>query len=225
MILLLLLITAGGLVFGGDVANFVNLGFSDNSQYFMFGQYGIQENNASPYAEIYTVDVKGNSFTKQGVKKAVYPVSIEAGQNGLGALLTLLEHSTSVVNMYSINHMKTGRILYILLNGEEPKSFLKFRDFSTNTSYSIQLVQAEYAISEEVSASFHIDVTVTDSRGLNKNIIVGRPDYRRQGVKSYKIRQIFLSPNENSLVFLVEKEQMSDNGIDIRYMVETVSMK
>ena len=34
----------------GDIAQFVNLGFSADSKYFMFGQYGVSETTSSPFA-------------------------------------------------------------------------------------------------------------------------------------------------------------------------------
>ena len=36
----------------GDKANFVNLGFSTNSRYYMFAQYGLDTDTYYPYAEI-----------------------------------------------------------------------------------------------------------------------------------------------------------------------------
>ena len=51
---------------------------------------------------------------------------------------------------------------------------------------------------------------------------VGLPDYRREGVKSYRIKQIIAGPDEESLVFVVQKIQEDTEGVDIRYMVETV---
>ena len=223
--LIMVLFFLGGVLFAGDIATYINLGFSDNSRYFMFGQYGVEENLSHPYAEIYTVNVSANDFTRNGVKKAVYSVQASPGQEGMGALLTLLEGSISLINTYGINHLKMGRLLYILLNGEEPKSLLKFRDFNTNSNYTVHLIQAEYSTSDTVQASFHLDVTITEKSGRTRNFIVGRPAYRRSNVKSYKIRQIFLSPDERSLVFLIEKEEKGTSGVNIRYMVETVTIK
>ena len=49
-------------LFANDIAWFQNLGFSANSNYFMFGQYGISEENSKPYAESYIIDVGANKF-------------------------------------------------------------------------------------------------------------------------------------------------------------------
>ena len=216
--------SASGVLFGGDIAAFVNLGFSDNSRYFMFGQYGILESQSKPYAELYMVDVKANSFTPGGIKKETFSNTIQPGQEGLGALLNLLGSSKSLISRYDIDHLNTGRLLYILLNGEEPKSLLNFRDFNTGAHYTVHLIQAEYGSGKEVSASFHLDVKITTPAGNTKHHIVGIPNYRRNGVRNYRIKQITVSPDEKSLVFLIEKEENDTAGVNIRYMVETVKI-
>ena len=43
--------------FAGDVAQFVNLGFSADAKYFLFGQYGITEKDSLPWADTFIVDV------------------------------------------------------------------------------------------------------------------------------------------------------------------------
>jgi len=217
--------SAGGDLFGGDIATFVNLGFSDDSRYFMFGQYGILEEQSRPYAEIYMVDVGANDFTTGGVKKRTFDGPVQPGQVGLGALLNLLESSTSLTSRFGIDHLNTGRLLYILLNGEEPKSLLNFRDFNTGSHYTIHLIQAEYGSGETVSASFHIDMKVTSASGNTRHFIVGIPNYRRKNVKNYRIKQITLSPDEESIIFLIEKEEKDTAGSNIRYMVETVRIQ
>ena len=92
--LILILIICAMPVFSGDVADYVNLGFSDDSGYFMFGLYGIDYRNSKPYAEIYTVDVSGNRFAGNGVYEKVYDSVLQPGQDGSGALLTCLKKNT-----------------------------------------------------------------------------------------------------------------------------------
>ena len=54
----------------GDVAQFINLGFSPDSRYFMFGQYGVAEGSSAPWADSYIVDVPGNAYAKKGVRQS-----------------------------------------------------------------------------------------------------------------------------------------------------------
>jgi predicted secreted protein len=213
-----------GSIFAGDIANFVNLGFSGNSKYYMFAQYGVNEQTSYPYSYFYIVDVPNNDFVTNGVKNASYSTSSEAGYDGSGALYTLLEDNLSIINSYSIDHVKTGRLLYFLIDGTEPKADLDFRDFVTGNRYIIHLIQSSSGSGNSVSASFYIDLTVISSSGASKTYQVGLPNYRRTGVKSYRIKQVILSPDGRSLVFVVEKEEIDTTGANIRYMVETVQL-
>ena len=219
-ICLLLILTQ--VAYSGDVASFQNLGFSDNGRYFVFGQYGVVEDTLKLYAELFTVDVRSNRFVPNGVMSAVYDEELEPGQDGIGALFTLYGGSSAHLKPYKINHMKTGRLLYILVNSDEPKESLSFRDFATGRAYSIDLQQSVFGSDESISSSFHINLTLTEKSGNQRQFTVGLPTYRRPGVKGYKIRRILLSPDETALVFVVEKEEQSESGVDVRYMVETV---
>lgn len=215
---------AAGL-FAGDIAHFVNLGFSSDSRYFMFAQYGIGERDARPYADAFAVDVPGNSFVNGGVVSRAYDVDVEPAQDGLGALLNLFETLIPLRKLYGIDHLRKGRLLYVLVDGEEPKAQLAFRDFETGTEYKVSLVQTSYGSGDNISASFYIQLSVIPTDGSIRAFTVGRPDYRRNGVVRYRIRRIVLAPSGRSLVFVVEKDEKAETGHDVRYMVETVSLR
>ncbi len=212
-------------VWSGDIASYVNLGFSPDSRYFMFGQYGIEEAASLAYADLFLVDVPANTFVRGGTIHGNYPISLQPTQTGSGALYIMLESSADLVAKHRIDHLQQGRLLYILVNGEPPKSLLEFRDFVTGTGYRVSLEQQSSGTGKDISASFHIRVTLTRPDGSQRTYAVGKPDYRREGVKQYRIRQIVLSPKGEALVFLVEKEQIGKTGTDIRYMVETLALK
>ena len=217
-ILLVLAATA----FAGDIARFVNLGFSSDGKYFAFGLYGAAEKSLNLYAEMYMVDVRTNRFVTDGVKLAEYEEKIQPGQDGIGALFSLYRGSGQLIQRYEVNHMTTGRLLYILVNGDEPKANLEFRDFAAGRRYKIALLQSQFGSEESPSAAFHINLTVTKKDGTEEHYTIGLPSYRRQGVTQYRIQRILLSPEGKSLVFVVEKEEQADSGVNIRYMVETV---
>jgi predicted secreted protein len=208
-------------VYSGDIATFVNLGFSDNSAYFMFAQYGLKEADSSPYAELYIVDVQANVFAPYGKKSLDYKQKVEPGNSGLGVLFNIIEQNIALKNRYAINHLSTGRILYHLMDGEENEEPITFRDFISNKKYKILLHQQAQGQGKNIESSFHIELTITIG-GSSKTYTVGHPAYKRKGVKNYKIKQIILAPDEKSLVFLIEKEEVDTTGINIRYMVETV---
>ena len=209
-------------VFSGDIATFINLGFSENSNYFMFAQYGLNEATTSPYADLFIVDVQTNVFTPYGKKNLSYKQSIEPGNSGLGALFNIIEENIALKTKYKINHLSTGRILYHLINGKKNEEPITFRDFITKNNYKVYLRQSAEGKGKNVESSFSIEVTITKSSGSSKNCTLGHPAFKRKGVKNYKIRQIILAPDEKSLVFLIEKEEADTTGVNIRYMVETV---
>ncbi len=210
--------------FAGDIASFVNLGFSEDGRYFMFGQYGINE-ETFPYAEIYTVDVPANNFVTGGVFAKEYALPVNPGQEGQGALFTLLHTARDHVKKYRINHMKPGRILYLLINGDEPKSGLSFRDFQSGNRYSVDLIKSSRGSGENVESAFHIALSITRPSGVRTDYTIGRPGYYRNGVREYQIRSIYISPDEGSLVFVIEREETDTGGANIRYMVETTDIR
>ena len=204
----------------GDVAQFVNLGFSPDSKHFMFGQYGITEKGSTPWAEAYIVDVAANAFVPQGTKRISSTQSVDPGVSGLGALLSVLGDTAAPKKQYRIDYLRTGRQLYILVDGEETSDSLEFRDFESGRTYKAALTQSTVT-NGAPNASFSIAVAVTDRDGRMRSFIVGDPGYQRAGVKAYHIKQIILAPDANSLVFLIQKEEQDTRGSNIRYMVET----
>ena len=111
-IFLFLLLIFPVFIFAGDIASFVNLGFSNDSRYYMFAQYGINEKNF-PYAEVYSVDVRQNKFTQDGVKKAEFKVPVETTQDGSGALYSMMKEISPLAVKYDINHLKTVVVIPI----------------------------------------------------------------------------------------------------------------
>jgi len=221
---IIIFLLLSGILFAGDMANFVNLGFSNNSRYFMFAQYGVNEQTSFPYSDFYIVDVPNNKFVTNGVKSSSYNTFAQAGYDGIGALFSLLENNISLINTYSIDHLVTGRILYFLIDGIEPELNLDFRDFIAGNRYIVHLYQSSYGTGNSISASFYIDLTVISNSGISRDYQIGLPNYKRTGIKSYRIKQAILAPDGRSLVFVIEKEELDTTGSNIRYMIETVQL-
>ncbi|MDR0313486.1 MAG: DUF2259 domain-containing protein, partial [Treponema sp.] len=53
-------------LWAGDVATFVDLGFSPDGRTYAFAQYGVQSGTLIPWAELFVVDVPQNSFVSNG---------------------------------------------------------------------------------------------------------------------------------------------------------------
>ena len=211
-------------LWAGDVATFVNLGFSEDSRYFMFAQYGVLEKGSAPYAELYVVDVPKNVFVSQGARKVTYTRNIEPGSSGQGALLNLVEDAQSLKKQFRIDHLLTGRLLYLLVDGGAATDTIEFRDFIRGSTYRVTLQQDVSSKNGQYSSSFHVQVGITEKDGSARSLDVGNPGYQREGVKGYRIKQILLAPNGKSLVFVIQREEQDTKGSNIRYMVETVSL-
>ena len=125
----------------GDVAQFVNLGFSKDARYFMFGQFGIAEKSSAAWADTFIVDVPANAYAFKGTRRFVGAQPVEPGGNGLGALLNALSEGLPRTNQFRIDHLATGRLLYVLLDGAQAPDSLEFRDFQSGRSYTIALTQ------------------------------------------------------------------------------------
>jgi predicted secreted protein len=216
-----LVATLSTAAFAGDVAQFINLGFSPDSRYFMFGQYGILEKGSTAWASSWVVDVPANTFAPKAARQFTSPKPVEPGASPLGALLDVLSEGASVKKQYRIDHLLTGRLLYVLVDGAEASDSLEFRDFPSGRSYKISLAQAP----SEAGASFGLTVSYTDKDGKECTIKAGSPSLKRPGVKAYHVKQIILAPDGVSLVFLVQREEQDTSGDNIRYMVETVRTK
>jgi predicted secreted protein len=206
----------------GDVATFQDLGFSSDARVYVFAQYGVDERSSFPYAELFAVEVATNRFVPDGVRRAASTNPVEPGDSGIGALFNLVRDSVELLRRHRVDHTRTGRLVYILLNGAEPKHELEFRDFETGLRYRITLIQASRGSGASAEASFHLRVTIETAKGDTSTYTVGLPDYWRQGVKRYRIKQVTLAPDKRSLVFVIQREELDKNGDNIRYMVETL---
>jgi Predicted secreted protein len=210
--------------FAGDVASFVNLGFSADSGYFMFGQYGVDQGTGKPYAETYLVDNGRNDFVAKGTVRKTFDAALEPGQDALGAIFTLVGDQQSLIKKYKIDHLRPGRLLYVLMDGQEPPASLSFRDFKTDAAYEISLNQSASEQKGASVASFGIAVSYTAKDGTTKRIVGGNPDIKRQGVKDYAIRRIIAAPDEKHLIFIIEKRTVEKGDAAVRYMVEALKL-
>ncbi len=216
----LLLLLVVGLGFTGDVATFENLGFNDGGRVFVFGQYGLRSEGATPFADIFAVDVPGNRFLANGVFTVSSDAPIVLGQDGRGAFYTAFARAQPLLSREGVNHFQTGRLIYFLADRNASPARLGFRDFNTQSRYDIVLRQSNRGSGSSVSAEFHIEMT-RSVNNATRTYTIGRPGFFRDGVESYRIAQVIVGPDEASIVIVVER--LSPDG-SIRYMVETTRL-
>lgn len=207
----------------GDISTFVNLGFSTDSKNFMFGVYGVDAASL-PHAEANIINVSKNVFQPGGQAELAGTQPVSLGQDGSGALYNILRKFQPQITRYKIDHLALGRLVYILVNGQEPKASLTFRDFNTDTAYEVEMRQSVRAGDKKNEAEFSICLTVSPKNASPKKYLIGRAGFFRPRVDGYLIRQIILSPDERSLIFVIEKQDRSQNALSTSYMVETVNL-
>ncbi|MCD2331833.1 DUF2259 domain-containing protein [Borreliella americana] len=198
---------------------FKNLGFSNNDRYFMFGEYGFE--NGHYYSAAYFVDVVKNNFANSGVHSKIFKEYIEYSDSYDKSLYELLKIINFKVKEFKINHLRRGREIYFYVNSEIPETdFLNFVDFKTGNEY--QVFVNKDINSQELSSSFNIFLSIRYCNSfLEKHLIVGRGNYYRKNVIDYRIREIVLFPNEDGIVFVLEKIMLNSYGNKYkRFMVE-----
>jgi predicted secreted protein len=226
---LLLFLLLAALAFAGDVASFQNLGFSADGRYFMFSQYGIDGNTRNPYAEIYTVDVPRNRFVSGGVWKKEYPVGTTIGDTGQKALFALYPSALSLRNRLRIDVLDLGRPVYFRVVGENDNAkanSVEVLDYATGKTYKGGIRENIRGSGASAQSTFVIDLEILNKNGsVEGRYTVGTPNFSRRGVLDYTIVQIIIAPGNQGLVIVVEREEDDGKGgVNIRYMVETLSL-
>ena len=96
----------------GDVATFVDKGFSEDGKYYVFGQYGRTDKKYQGWAEIYQVEIAKNDFVESGVFK-MKPTAVTADKTGVEVYEAL--EAKSYYHMKSLNCQKAepDKVLYI----------------------------------------------------------------------------------------------------------------
>lgn len=222
-ILTLLILTSASL-FAGDIAEFVNLGFSPDGKYFMFAEHGIEPSVQKAYSNLWIVDVNRNRFVKEGKFSGSYNTVVEPGESSAGAMFKLLEKAVNKRKQYQIDYLEQGRPLYIRINEEENVDTLDFRDFISGKRYSVELKKNIEEDETSVKSSFVIHLETEDSNGKIRSYVVGLPDFKRKGVADYRIDRILHAPGSQKVVFVISKYIKDGEDISVRYMVESVPL-
>jgi predicted secreted protein len=209
------------LLWAGDTAVFVDLGFSADGKTYMFGQYGVQTDTLRPWADLYVIDVASNSFVPGGRINYMHDSSVMAGRDGSGALYRVIARNTGLADRYNIGYLLQGQLLYVSIeNGVPPER--ETIEFPVGLSYRAVLTSN---VRDSAGSSFSISLERRTDDGSIRCYTVGNAGIKRPGIVSYKICRIFASPRNDALIFVIEMRKRNSSGsTDIRYMVETVRL-
>jgi predicted secreted protein len=221
--LTLWVLSAAGL-WAGDVAAFVDLGFSPDGKIYMFAQYGVQAGNLRPWADLYVVDVPQNNFVTGGRISYTHDRPVVAGQDGSGALYHLLSRNAALADRYGVNFLHQGQPLYLSLDEDHPAlpETIEFRDFEQGFTYRATLISTVEGRGEGLRSSFYINVERTARDGSRKSYVLGTPELQRPRIESYRIRKVVVAPQDGSVIFVIEMKKPVEGGHDLRYMVEAL---
>ncbi len=213
----------------GDVATFVDKGFSEDGKYYVFGQYGKTDKKFQGWAELYQVDIAANDYTDDGVFKTK-PSAVTADKNGREVFEALDGKSFYHFKDLKCQPANMDHVLYILddvkKSGTDEIVFKDFRsaDLENADVYHIKLYPTVSGSGKNARSSFYIMLEKTNPAGeviLSRKI--GSPSISRKGVTNYKIERIFCDKSEKNLIFVIEKMIEDETGTSIRYMVEAAA--
>ena len=214
----------------GDVASFVDKGFSSDGKYYVFAQYGKTDKKFQGWAEIYQVDIAANDYVDSGVFKTK-PSAATADKNGADLYDSLSSKSNSYFDRLNLKKANADHVLYILddvhKTGTDEIIFKDFRsaDLDNQNSYKITLVPTVKGSGKNAKSSFYIKLEKYDADGYVLNTqTIGNPSIWRKGVTNYKIERIMCDQSEQNLIFVIEKMIEDDAGISVRYMIEAASV-
>ena len=207
-------------VYAGDLANFINLGFSADGSRFAFGQYGRTDGEYRAYAYIFCVDVAKNDFVAGG-RFSTAPSANTAGKDGRSVFHDLQARAGDFLGRQAILAAQQGRSLYVQAENEPNLKKISFRDFETGTEYTVTMYVLAEGSGGKVRSSFYLVVEMTDQTGNKTVKTVGTPSLKRSGVSDYLVRRIVADGTGKSLVIVVEKKLYEKNGDSALYMVET----
>jgi predicted secreted protein len=209
-------------LWAGDVASFIDMGFSPDGRIYMFGQYGVLSPALKPWAEMFVVDVSTNNFVPNGRLSFTQDSPIQAGQDGSGVFFKLVANNSALTGRYNINFQNQGLPLYISRdekpspNGER----IEFRDFLSGNAYKAELIPSKEGSGQNVRSWFYIKLENQAQNGQIKNYTIGNPQIKRPKIETYNINRVLIDSRGESIIFIIEMKRVSDSGYDIRYMAE-----
>ena len=223
---MIILLTCVSALWAGDSAVFVDLGFSSDGRTYMFGQYGVLSPSLKPWAELYVVDVASNSFVPNGRVNTTQDTPIKAGQDGSGVFHRLVSGNSGLSVRNGIQFNNQGLPLYISRDELPPSRGEKidFRDFISGKSFRAQLIPTISGSGKNVRSQFYINLEVSSPNGQPRTYTVGTPHHVRQGISQYNIKRVLIDAGGGSVIFVIEMKRATENGFDVRYMVEAVRL-
>ncbi len=213
-------------VFAGDRAEFINLGFSANSEFFLFGQYGKNESGTLLYADVIYHDLVSGENSRELSLSKTYPDSQRSGNNGLSALLMSLKEYNSIYNV-DVDYNQTGTTLYFQLPGQITGDLISFSDYQVGIIYSVSLVMRPRIREPGTNTALAITLFQTLRDGTQSRFEAGSLIKPIQNVYDFQLKQIIVSPQRDYVVLVFQTTEYDENNdtTNIRYFIDSVKIK
>lgn len=224
--------------FCADIAEFIDIGFSSDGSVYAFSNYGVENKNAQNrgYAEIFVVDTAKNAFINNGIYKNG-PNAKTENKNGMETFSELLKTSENALKPFKFPAFSNSVMLYQVAMPKdkskaspEYKQSVSFRDFNNPlferaVSFSVKVNEFVEGVGTKANSAFCLLVEIKSEAGnVIKRLVVGNPQYKRQSVVAYRLNSVLRDESGKNLVFVIEKQIAQNDGMSVRFMVETVCL-
>ncbi|MCK5155925.1 MAG: hypothetical protein KAQ69_05790 [Spirochaetales bacterium] len=226
VILVLIILCIQAAAFAGDRAEFINLGFNNDTGAFLYAQYGKDESGTFLYADIFYHDLLSGEDLSVLSKSKTYPVTLSSGHDGLSALLMSLREYFDLYSL-DIDHTQTGTTLYYQLPGQTTGELISFSDYKTRTVYSASIVIRPQSREPGTDAALAITLFQTLSDGTLNRFEAGSLTTPLENIYEFQLKQIIVSPQRNYavLVFQVNEYDEDKDTTNIRYYVTSMKIE
>jgi len=217
----LLLLTS---VFAGDRADFINLGFIDQNEAFLYGQYGMDEDGTYFYADVVYHDLQTGETPAELIQSKRYPLTELDGGSTLPAMLQSVQEYLSV-NPVPVDFTRTGVMLYP--PGTGSGGVTTFMDYTNNTKYELSLILQPKVRKPETSTRMAITLRQYDTEGIFKQRYdAGSLVRPLEGVYDVRLAKVYSDPERNYLVMVFQTSEFDDEteSVDARYLVKSIAL-
>jgi len=216
----LLLLTS---VFAGDRADFINLGFIDQNEAFLYGQYGMDEEGTYFYADVVYHDLQSGETPAELIQSKRYPLTELNGGSTLPAMLQSVQEYLSV-NPVSVDFTRTGVMLYP--PGIESGNVISFKDDTQNKDYSLSLNLRPKTRKPGSNTALALTLVQNDSDGTYKRYDAGSLVRPLEGVYDVRLAKVYSDPERNYLVMVFQTSEFDDEteSVDARYLLKSIAL-
>jgi len=212
-------------VFAGDRADFINLGFIDQNEAFLYGQYGMDEDGTYFYADVVYHDLQTGETPSALIQSKRYPLIELDGGSTLPAMLQSVQEYLSV-NPVPVDFTRTGVMLYSRLPGTGSGDVASFKDYTQNKDYELSLTLLPKVRTPGMSTKMAITLRQYNPEGTLTRYDAGSLVRPLEGIYDVRLANVYSDPERNYLVMVFQTSEFDDEteSVDARYLVKSIAL-